>query len=1047
MMPTSLLKYLSLFLLLSSNNFLAQKLDMELFKGFKARSIGPAGMSGRITAIDAVQKDPDIIYVGSASGGLWKSTSGGVAWEPIFDDQPAASIGALAIDQNVPDIIWVGTGEGNPRNTQTSGNGVYKSLDAGKTWKFLGLENTRNIHRVIVDPTNSNIVYVGAQGSAWGESSERGVFKTVDGGKTWRKVLFVDNKTGIADLIMDPSNPNKLIAAMWEFRRWSWSMKSGGPGAGIFISYDGGETWQRKSDKDGLPKGELGRIGLAIARNNPAIVYALVEAKKNGLYRSDDGGIKWQLVTEENVSNRPFYYHEIYVDPQNENRIYNLFSSVTMSEDGGKTFKPLIETDIHPDHHAWWIDPKDGNHIIDGNDGGLAISLDRGKTWRFIGNLPLGQFYHINVDAAMPYNLYGGLQDNGSWRGPSRVLSSGDIRNSYWENIGGGDGFDAAADQLDSRYLYSMSQGGALQRLDIMSGDRKGIRPVHPKGDKLRFNWNAAFAQDPINKSVIYYGSQYVHKSTNKGDSWEIISPDLTTNDKSKQKQNESGGLTFDVTGAENFTTTLAIAPSPVTEGIIWIGTDDGNIQITKDGGKTWENVVKNIKGVPEGSWVPQIRASSYNAEEAFAVINNYRRDDLRPYVFQTTDFGKTWKAIVKESDVSGYALTFIQDPIQKNLYFLGTEFGLYISIDAGKTWTKWTSGYPTVSTYDFAIQPRENDLAIATFGRSIYILDNIQPLRELAKEGSALLSKKVKLFEVPDAYQYTFKSAPGSGSPGSSEFRGENLSRGAMINFYVQPDTAKGGDKIKLEIFDKDNNLVRTHSPKFEKGFNRTFWMFERKGVRMPGIGSGGGSGTGGGRGFIQRDGDEPAGPNVLPGEYKIKITYMNIKDSTAVKVFSDPRLDIKMENLVERDKMYKDFAPKIEAVTKITEKFDAADKTITLIDEKIKDKIGNNFTELKKMSKAVKDSVKILNELIIQPRNIQGLVTNENILSSLLRRAYGAITGYWDKPGETERVSLMMFENAYKNVTERINKFFETNWAVYRKAVEDAKISLFEN
>ncbi|MEK6552682.1 MAG: hypothetical protein AABZ54_04450, partial [Bacteroidota bacterium] len=383
-----------------------------------------------------------------------------------------------------------------------------------------------------------------------------------------------------------------------------------------------------------------------------------------------------------------------------------------MSEDGGKTFKPLIEADIHPDHHAWWIDPKDGNHIIDGNDGGLAMSLDRGKTWRFIGNLPLGQFYHINVDMEKPYNLYGGLQDNGSWRGPGRVLSSGDIRNSYWENIGGGDGFDAAADQLDSRYIYSMSQGGSLQRLDKISGDRKSIRPVHPNGDKLRFNWNAAFAQDPVNKSVIFYGSQYLHKSTNKGDSWEIISPDLTTNDKSKQKQNESGGLTFDVTGAENFTTTLAIAPSPVTEGIIWVGTDDGNIQLTKDGGKTWENVVKNIKGVPEGSWVPQIRASSYNAEEAFVVINNYRRDDWKPYVFQTTDFGKSWKAIVKESDVVGYALTFIQDPIQKNLYFLGTEFGLYISIDAGKTWTKWTSGYPTVSTYDFAIQPRENDLA-----------------------------------------------------------------------------------------------------------------------------------------------------------------------------------------------------------------------------------------------------------------------------------------------------------------------------------------------
>lgn len=1027
-------------LLFSALNIFPQKFDMELFKGMKMRSIGPAGMSGRVTAIDVVQKDPDLIYVGSASGGLWRSTSGGVTWEPIFDEQPAASIGALAIDQNVPDIIWVGTGEGNPRNSQTSGNGVYKSIDGGKTWKCLGLEKTRNIHRIIIDPTNSNTIYVGAQGTAWGESTERGVFKTTDGGKTWRKVLFVDSKTGIADLIIDPSNPNKLIAAMWEFRRWPWFFKSGGQGSGLFITFDGGETWQKKTDKDGLPKGDLGRIGLAIARSNTKIIYALVEAKKNALYRSDDGGFKWQMVTDENVSNRPFYYHEIYVDPENENRIYNLFSSVTMSEDGGKTFKPLITRDIHPDHHAWWINPKDGKYLIDGNDGGLAISLDRGKSWRFIGNLPLGQFYHVNVDMETPYNIYGGLQDNGSWRGPSRVLSRDEIRNSYWERIGSGDGFDAAADQLDPRFVYSMSQGGNLMRFDIISGDRKGIQPVHPQGKKLRFNWNAGFSLDPINKSVLYYGSQYLHKSINKGDNWEIISPDLTTNDPAKQKANESGGLTIDATNAENFTTIIAIAPSPVKEGIIWVGTDDGNVQVTNDGGKTWENVAKNIKGVPEGSWVPQIRASSYKAEEAFVVINNYRRDDWKPYVYQTADLGKTWNPVVKESDVAGYALTFIQDPVQKNLYFLGTEFGFYISIDAGKTWTKWTDGYPTVSTYDFAINPRENDLVIATFGRSIWVLDDITPLRELAKEGTALLDRKVKLFNVPDAYQYVLKSVPGIGFPGSAEFRGENLQSGAMITFYVLQDTSKGGDKIKLEIFDNSNKLVRTLSPKFEKGFNRVFWQFERKGVRMPG----------GGRGFMDAsrltENEEPAGPSVLPGEYKIKITYQKTADSANVKVFSDPRLNIKLENLTERDNMYKELVPKIEAVTKITERLNAADKTIAVIDEKMKDKTDKSFMELKKLSKSIKDSVKVLNELITSSRG-QGLVNDENKLSVKLRRAYGAVTGYWDKPGESEKVSLMMFDSAYKTVMDRINNFFQKNWTEFRKSVEDVKISLFEN
>ncbi len=1038
-MVKKLISLLFLFglLVVSSQNVIAQKLDMDLFKGLKPRSIGPAGMSGRITAIDVVLNNPDIIYVGSASGGLWRSTNGGASWEPIFDEQPAASIGALAVDQNVPDVIWVGTGEGNPRNSQTSGNGVYKSLDGGKTWTFMGLEGTRNIHRLIIDPRNSNTVYVGSQGSPWGESSERGVFKTTDGGKTWRKVLFVDTKTGIADLIMDPSNPNKLIAAMWEFRRWPWFLKSGGAGSGLFISFDGGETWQRKTDKDGLPKGDLGRIGLAIARNNPKIIYALVEAKKNGLYKSEDGGFKWQLVTEENVSNRPFYYHEIYVDPENELRLYNLFSSVTMSEDGGKTFKTLISgREIHPDHHAWWINPNDGSFIIDGNDGGLAISRDRGKTWSFVVNLPLGQFYHINADLKKPYNVVGGLQDNGTWYGPSSVLTGGGIRNSYWESVGGGDGFDAAVDLQDSRYLYSMSQGGALGRYDLISGDDKSIRPVHPKGEKLRFNWNAGFAQDPINKSVIYYGSQYLHKSSNKGDSWQIISPDLTTNDPSKQKANESGGLTYDATGAENYTTILAVAPSSVKEGIIWVGTDDGNVQVTKDGGKTWENVIKNIKGVPEGSWVPQIKASSFNAEEAFVVINNYRRDDWKPYVFQTTDLGKTWKPIVKETDVAGYALTFVQDPTEKNLYFLGTEFGLYFSIDAGKNWNKWTNGYPTVSTYDFAIQPNEHDLVVATFGRSIYIFDNIKPLAELAKSGASLLDKKLKLFSIPDAYQYAYKSMPGMYASPVNDFAGENIKSGAMITFYANPDSIKENDKVKMEIFDKEGKVIRTINQKFEKGFNRVYWTFERKGVRMPS----GGFGRGGG---ARAGNEEPTGPQVMPGDYKVKLSFKRFADSANVKVLSDPRLNVVADNLLEREKLYNEIIPKIESVTKAMERLDESDKTLTLVEEKTKDK---NNSELKKLNKALKDSIKALREIVSSPQ-VQGLYSNDELLGSKLRRAYGSIIGYWDKPGETEKIALDAFEKSYQSFIKKVNAFYDKDWKLYKEAVDKNNIMLIEN
>ncbi|MFQ5422029.1 MAG: WD40/YVTN/BNR-like repeat-containing protein, partial [Anaerolineae bacterium] len=503
---------------------MAQKLDMDKLKGMKARSIGPAGMSGRVSAIDAVNSNPDIIYVGTASGGLWKSTSGGIAWKPIFDDQPVASIGAVAIDQSNPDVIWVGTGEGNPRNSQTNGNGVYKSIDGGQTWTHLGLDNSRSIHRILINPQNPDIVYLGVMGAAWGENPERGVYKTADGGKTWTKILYIDEKTGVADLVMDPSNPNKLIAAMWEYRRWPWFFNSGGPGSGIHVTFDGGDNWEKRTADVGLPEGEFGRIGLAIAPSAPNMIYALIEAKKNALYGSKDGGFKWNKITDKNVSDRPFYYQDIFVDPTNENRIYHVHSRVSMSEDGGKSFKEIVPFNrVHPDHHAWWIHPGNPNLIMDGNDGGMAISRDRAKTWRFVENLPLAQLYHINVDMETPYNVMGGMQDNGSWRGPNTVWRAGGIRNSYWEEVAFGDGFDVVPDQSNPRYGYAMSQGGNLRRFDLLTGEQKLIKPPHPDNMPLRFNWNAGIAADPFSPTTIYYGSQFLHKSANRGDSWKII--------------------------------------------------------------------------------------------------------------------------------------------------------------------------------------------------------------------------------------------------------------------------------------------------------------------------------------------------------------------------------------------------------------------------------------------------------------------------------------------------------------------------------------------
>ena len=1037
----------------------AQKLDMEKLKGLKTRSIGPAGMSGRVTAIDVVHKNPHIIFVGTASGGLWKSLSGGTAWEPVFDTMAVASIGAVAIDQRNPDVVWVGTGEGNPRNSQTNGNGIYKSLDGGKTWMHVGLDKTRAIHRVIIHPTNSDIVYVGASGAAWGENPERGVYRTTDGGKAWEKILYVNEKTGVGDLVMDRSNPNKLIAGMWEYRRWPWFFKSGGPGSGLHVTFDGGNTWKKRTDEDGLPKGDLGRIGIAIAPSNPNRVYALIESKKNALYRSDDGGFKWKKVTDQNIGNRPFYYSEIYVDPKNENRIYNLFSLVSVSEDAGKTFETLVGwSEAHPDHHAWWIHPDNPDFLIDGNDGGLAISRDRGRTWRFVENLPVAQFYHINVDMETPYNVYGGMQDNGSWRGPNEVWRDGGIRNSYWEMVLFGDGFDVVPDRSNPRSGYAMSQGGYLSRYDLVTGEQRMIRPAHPDEIPLRFNWNAGIAADPFNPTTLYYGSQFLHKSTDRGNNWTIISPDLTTNDTSKQKQEESGGLTYDVTAAENHTTIIAISPSHVQEGTIWVGTDDGNVQLTTDAGKTWTSLIDRIKGVPKATWVPQIHASGRSAAEAFVVFDNHRQNDWTPYVYHTTNFGRDWRRLVDAGDVSGYALCVAQDPIEPRLLFLGTEFGLYVSIDAGENWTKWKPGFPTVSTMDLVIHPREHDLVVGTFGRAAYILDDIAPLRSLAREGAPLLEKKLHLFAIPDAKLIVQKSAAGTLFPGAGEFRGENPPYGALITFVFNADTTKGdtarkkdgtskeekkaddkpaaSDSVKIEILDATRKTARTFRVEAKAGVNRTAWGLERKGVRRPGSPK------------PTPGAPEPGGPSVLPGSYLVRVSHGKYIDSATVNVSLDPRLSVTEAVLLENNALIERVMSRTELSTHAVDRLNDGKKTIELVGERLKDRQDDTtkaLKDLKEMGKALQDSIKTLTEMI-NPAEMQGFKGDPTLVSSKLGLANWYVNSSWEAAGETERLVLRQAEKTLEGVVSRINVFFEKHWPEYRKAVEAASVSFFD-
>tara|TARA_B000000609_G_scaffold154210_1_gene143609 strand:- start:11 stop:3172 length:3162 start_codon:yes stop_codon:yes gene_type:complete len=1034
------------------NILLAQSIDMDKFKNMKARSIGPAGMSGRVTAIDVVLSNTDVMYVGTASGGIWKSESGGIKWEPIFDNEKAASIGDVAVAPSNPDVIWVGTGEGNPRNSQSAGYGVYKSVDGGKNWIFMGLGETRNIHRVLIHPSDHNTVYIGAQGSAWGDSKERGVYKTTDGGKSWKKILYVNEKTGIGDMVMDPINPDKLIANMWEFRRWPWYFESGGPNSGMYITFNGGNDWKKITEKDGLPKGDLGRMGIAIARSNPKIVYALIESKKNGLYKSTDGGFKWKLVSTKNIGNRPFYYAEIYVDPVNENRIYNLHTYVTVSNDGGKTFQSLMTAyganGVHPDHHAFWGHPTNPNFIIEGNDGGLNISLDRGKTWRFVENLPLAQFYHINYDLEWPYNVYGGMQDNGSWRGPAYVWRAGGIRNAYWEELFFGDGFDVVPHPGNSRFGYAMSQQGNVGRYDLTTGHSQLIKPVHPDGERLRFNWNAAIAQDPFNDDAIYYGSQYVHYSIDRGNNWTIISPDLTTNDKEKQKQHESGGLTFDATGAENFTTILAIEPSPLDRNVIWVGTDDGNLQLTRDGGKKWLNVGKKIFGAPKGSWIPQIVASTYNASNAVVVVNNYRRNDWKPYIFKTDNYGSSWKAIADEDDIWGYVLSYVQDPEEPNLQFIGTEFGLYVTIDNGDTWTKWTNGYPTVSTMDLKIHPREQDLIIGTFGRAAYILDDIRPLRELAGSKKNLMKKDLHFFDPPTAVLSINRQASGTRFEANAIYSGENRRNGAMLSFMFNPisnKSKKEGDKkspnktenkVKMEVLDSDLKIIRTVDHKVEPGFNRIYWDLRRKGVRSPNSPK-----------PTKPDAREPRGPSVLPGEYTVRLTYQKNTQEQVVNVIMDPRVGVDMDNLEKIQKIYNRQMEIVSSVTNAMDQIRDARSVVASVNKFLDVKNKVNHKELQSSGKAMTDSLKVLQELILNKEGLQGIVRSPDILSakinSINRYLYSNLTG----PNSSHEFLMKFSENETKIVLERINQFFLKDWPNYRSAVEKEELSMFKN
>lgn len=1023
-------------------NAQAQMVGLSQFSNWKPRNIGPSGMSGRITAIDAVTQDPRVVWIGSASGGVWKTINGGDSWTPVFDEQTNLNIGSLAIQQSNPSVVWAGTGEGNPRNSLNLGSGIYRTLDGGKNWSCMGLEKTKNIHRILIDPVQPQTVYAGAIGNPYAEHPERGVYKTTDGGQSWQLILHTNDTSGVADMIMDPSNPNKLFVAMWQHRRTPWSIMSGGSGSGLYRTLDGGKSWKKLGQDDGLPEGDYGRIGLAISRSNPNRVYALVEAKKNGLYRSDDGGYHWTLVNSDPqwVTNRPFYFQDIACDPENENRLWLVYQMISSSDDGGKTFKVVIPYNgIHPDHHAFWIHPTDGNHIIEGNDGGIGISRDRGATWHFDEKIPVGQFYHVNVDNETPYHVMGGMQDNGSWRGPAYTWIQGGIRNYYWESVWGGDGFDVMPDPDDANWVYAMSQGGSVGRYHVKTGEQWYIRP--PATDlqkRLRFNWNAAIAQDPFDRSTIYFGSQHLHRSPDKGASWQTLSGDLTTNDSVKMDQRRNGGLTLDITGAENFCTILTIAPSARQRGLVWVGTDDGNVQLTRDGGASWTNFRGRIPGLPLGAWIPQIQASRHQAGEAFVVANDYRRGDFKPYIFRTTDFGKTWTRLVDEQKVKGYALCVLQDPAEPNLLFVGTEHGLWVSLDNGVHFEQWKNGFPAVSTFDMVIQEREADLVIATFGRALWVLDDIRPLRTLAAaKGQAL--KPFQAFAAGDAIQAEIRNAPGYEWSTWGLWNAENRPTGAALSWFVQADTAlrvkDKADSLMVRIYDEQGRPVRSLRWPSKAGFNRAFWGLEGKGQRMPGSPK------------PKAGAPELGGQPVVPGRYQVVLTQGKHTDSLWLTVRPDPRLGDRSAIRVAQQQLRDRLLQRAEPLVKALDGLSDAEEALDRVERAYRDTKGPVGDSVRTSTKALQDSVKALKASVNGQRQTgqgYGQVPQVTVMNQIMQ-ANQAIGAKPLPPGEQELMLVARAEALMAAAAQRIEAFLAGEWKAYRLRVEASRVDFF--
>ena len=805
----------------------AGRLDFKLLKDLAWRSVGPANMGGRISSLAVVESHPATFYVGLGTGGVFKTVNAGTTWEPVFDRQSVASIGAIAVWPKNPNVVWVGTGEANSRNSSSWGDGVYRSLDGGSSWQRMGLEATSTIARVVTDPRDSGVVYVAALGRLWGENPERGVFRTGDGGRTWQHVLKADAGTGAVDLVMDPSDPQTLFAALYARRRSPWSYVSGGPSGGIFRTRDGGRTWKKLTA--GLPA-ETGRIGLDIPRKNPRVIYASIESdeggriagfesksRTGGVFRSDDGGEHWSRLSP--YTPRAFYFGQIRVQPDDDQRVYLLGTDLWISEDGGRTFRAGGAKNLHPDCHAMWIDPANGEHVMMGTDGGLFVSWDRAANWDFVNNIASGEFYNIALDTRDPYRICGGLQDNQSWIGPSRTTVEPEpfigeprhdgILNDHWICLGGGDGFHVAVDPVNPDIVYYESQGGEINRVDLASHRERRLRPASKEGQpELRFNWNTPFLISPHDPAVLWIGGNRVFKLLDRGDRWEAASPDLTTQDPRRMVTAGSG--------AETYCTIVSLTESPLRAGLLWAGTDDGKLWVSGDGGGAWSDLTANLKGVPAGLYVSRIEASHHDPATAFVAIDGHRSDLRAPFLLVTHDRGRSFTSIASDLPKDAPVLVVREDPVNPRLLFAGTEFGIFATVDGGGHWTK-VPGLPTVAVDDIAIHAREHDLVAATHGRSVWVLDDITPLEHWS---ASTPGDSVTFF--PPRAATAFRIGSLGGIWGQRLFTASNPANGAYFNYYLGSELEGG---VTLTVADSAGRTVRKLKGPGTPGLHRVVW------------------------------------------------------------------------------------------------------------------------------------------------------------------------------------------------------------------------------